>query len=129
MRILIVDDEEDTRRFIADLLSGAGYEVETASDGLEAMAALHLSRFDAVLLDLMMPRVDGYQVLRYLSDDWSTAPVPVIVVSCRQDEESRSYTKMFGSARHLRKPFEPRELLAALNDIDRGREEGVAKGA
>jgi DNA-binding response OmpR family regulator len=129
MNILIVDDEEDTRRFLVDLISGAGHRVETANDGLEAMAALQISRFDAVLLDLMMPRVDGYQVLRFLSDQWTPVPLPVIVISCRRDEESRSYSKMYGCARYLPKPFEPRALMAALQDIDRGREEGVAKGA
>lgn len=125
MKILAVDDEEDTLAFLKDLLTQAGHRVMTSSQGLEAMAAAQMEPFDVVLLDLMMPETDGYQVARFLSDNWNTSSIPVIVISCRRDEESKSFAKMFGCSRYLEKPFEPSQLLEALRDIDRGYGENV----
>jgi DNA-binding response OmpR family regulator len=90
MRILAVDDEEDTLQFLKDLLTQAGHRVVAVSKGLEAMAAAQVEPFDAILLDLMMPGTDGYEIARFLSDTWNTSDIPVIVISCRKDEESKS---------------------------------------
>jgi DNA-binding response OmpR family regulator len=125
MKILAVDDEEDTLLLLKDLLTEAGHRVVTASEGLEAMAAAQMEPFDAVLLDLMMPGTDGYQVARFLSDHWNTSSIPVIVITCRRDEESKSFAKIFGCVRYLEKPFEPAQLLEALRDIDSGHREEV----
>jgi DNA-binding response OmpR family regulator len=126
MRILVVDDEEDTLAFLKDLLAQAGHRVVTTSKGLEAMAAAQIEPFDVILLDLMMPGTDGYQVAQFLSENWNTSDIPVIVISCRRDNESKSFATMFGCARYLEKPFEPAQLLEALRDIDSGHREKVA---
>jgi DNA-binding response OmpR family regulator len=128
VRILAVDDEEDALRWVEDLLRQEGHQVVGVGSGLQALAALDMAQFDAMLLDLMMPEVDGYQVLRSISDHWANSRVPVVITSCRQDPESRSFAKIFGVSRYLEKPFEPRELLGALRDIDQGRGELVAQG-
>ena len=126
MKILAVDDEEDTLNFLRDLLTQEGHRVVTMSQGLEAMAAAQVEPFDVVLLDLMMPGTDGFQVARFLGDSWNASDLPVIVISCRRDEESKSFVKMFGCVRYLEKPFQPAELLEALRDIDSGHREKVA---
>jgi two-component system phosphate regulon response regulator PhoB len=126
MRILVVDDEEDTLAFLKDLLAQAGHRVVTTSKGLEAMAAAQIEPFDVILLDLMMPGTDGYQVSQFLSENWNTSDIPVIVISCRRDKESKSFATMFGCAGYLEKPFEPAQLLEALRDIDSGHREKVA---
>lgn len=126
MRILVVDDEEDTLAFLKDLLAQAGHRVVTTSKGLEAMAAAQIEPFDVILLDLMMPGTDGYQVAQFLSENWNTSDIPVIVISCRRDNESKSFATMFGCAGYLEKPFEPAQLLEALRDIDSGHREKVA---
>jgi DNA-binding response OmpR family regulator len=114
---------------LKDLLTQAGHEVATASSGLQALAAVQMIRFDAVLLDLMMPEVDGYQVIRSMTDHWVKRRVPVVVISCRRDSKSRSLAKVFGCSRYLEKPFRPEELLEVLREIDLGREETVPAGA
>jgi|SRR5579859_3755220 len=127
MRILAVDDEEDTRRFLTDLLTQEGHEVSTAATGLEALAAVQIHRFDVVLLDLMMPKVDGYQVIRTMTDHWVNSRVPVVILSSRSDAHSHSFARIFGCVQYLEKPFKPEALLEVLRDIDQGRQETVAR--
>ncbi len=128
MKILAVDDEKDALRWMEDLLSQEGHQVLGVTSGLQALAALEMAKFDVVLLDLMMPEVDGYQVLRSMTDHWVRSRVPVVITSCRRDARSRSFAKIFGVSRYLEKPFQPGELLEALRDIERGREELVPQG-
>jgi DNA-binding response OmpR family regulator len=123
-----VDDEEDALRWMEDLLKQEGHEVVGVGSGLQALAALDIAKFDVLLLDLMMPEVDGYQVLRSITDHWANSRVPVVITSCRQDPQSHSFAKILGVSRYLEKPFEAGELLGALRDIDQGRGELVAQG-
>jgi len=129
VKILAVDDEKDALQWMEDFLTQEGHQVLGVTSGLQALAALEIAKFDVVLLDLMMPEVDGYQVLRSMTDHWVKSRVPVVVTSCRRDSRSRSFAKVFGVSRYVEKPFQPRELLEALRDIDRGREELVPQGA
>lgn len=129
MNILAVDDEKDTLSFLKDLLSEAGHRVIAVPNGMQAIAAVQIEPVDVVLLDLMMPGTDGFEVARFLSENWNTYEIPVIVLSCRRDEESKSIAKIFGCVRYMEKPFDPAELLAALTDIDRGQRDRVPVGA
>ena len=128
MRILAVDDEKDALQWLEDLLTQEGHQVLGVTSGLQALAALDLAKFDVVLLDLMMPDVDGYQVLRSMTEHWVNLRVPVAITSCRRDPRSRSFARVFGVKKYLEKPFHPKDLLQALQDIDRGREELVPMG-
>jgi DNA-binding response OmpR family regulator len=127
LRILAVDDEADTRRFLTDLLTQEGHEVSTASTGLEALVVIQIHPFDVVLLDLMMPGVDGFQVIRMITDHWVNRRVPVVIMSSRRDAHSRSFARIFGCVQYLDKPFKPEALLEVLRDIDQGRQEAVAR--
>lgn len=115
MKILAVDDEADTRRLYHDLLGASGHHVVTARDAVEAMTHLHLGGYDLILLDLMMPGIDGAQFAQYLSGHWNTFEIPVLVVSCRSDPESRSWTSLQGCRGYLQKPFSPSDLLEAVH--------------
>jgi two-component system OmpR family response regulator len=123
-----VDDEEDALQWMQDFLTQEGHQVVGVESGLQALAALDVGKFDVMLLDLMMPEVDGYQVLRSMTDHWVNSRVPVVITSCRRDPRSRSFAKIFGVSRYLEKPFEPRQLMEALRDIDEGREELAEQG-
>jgi DNA-binding response OmpR family regulator len=120
MNILAVDDEKDTRDFLRNLLTRETYRVSTASSALQAMALVQLERFDLVLVDLMMPGVDGHQLMQFLSSHWTTFDIPIIVLSCRTDAESKSCARIMGCASYIEKPFSPAELLDAIHDIDQG---------
>jgi DNA-binding response OmpR family regulator len=128
MNILAVDDEQDTRKFLDDLLTELGHRVVTAASAREAKGILQRESVDVVLLDLMMPGTDGFQFARYLSETWGILDVPVVVISCRRDEESKSCARIFGCVKYLEKPFDPTELIETLRDIDRGQTEKEAVG-
>ena len=120
-RILIVDDEPDTLRLVRDLLVQAHYSVTAASSSVEALMHIHLTKFDLILLDLMMPGIDGHQLAEHLSSHWDTFEIPVIVVSCRKDAESKFWAKEYGCVRYLEKPFSPAELLETVGEYTHGR--------
>lgn len=110
---LVVDDNADLRAYIADLLSPA-YEVATASDGRAALERIQSRVPDIVVSDVMMPRLDGFGLVRELRADPRTASVPVILLSARAGEESAIEGLDAGSDDYLVKPFSARELLARV---------------
>jgi two-component system phosphate regulon response regulator OmpR len=120
MKILVVDDEKDARSLLKDLLSQAGHRVTAAESAIEAMALVQLESFDLAILDLMMPGVDGFQLTQFMSSNWNTFEIPMIVTSCRTDKESKSWARMCGCRRYLEKPFSPGELLDAVREMDQG---------
>ncbi|HLY10916.1 MAG TPA: response regulator [Planctomycetota bacterium] len=115
MNILLVDDERDVRTLIHDLLVPAGHSVTMASSVLEAIVHVELRRFDLVLLDLMMPGIDGFQFAEFMSSHWNTFETPVLILSCRKDPESRSLARIYNCVGYLEKPFGPAELLDAVH--------------
>ena len=113
-RILVVDDEELNRILLATNLQESGYTVETAEDGLQALQLLRTGQFDAVLLDLIMPRMDGYQVLAEMRGDDRLRRIPVIVISSMDDMESIVRCIEMGATDYLAKPFNPVLLHARI---------------
>jgi PAS domain S-box-containing protein len=113
VRILVVDDNADLRDYIVNLL-GEQYEVETADDGLAALEAARLHKPALVLSDVMMPRLDGFGLLRRLRADPTLRDVPVILLSARAGEESTIEGLEAGADDYLVKPFAARELLARV---------------
>ena len=124
-RVLVADDNVDMRRYIERLLSGQ-YQVEAVPDGEAALAVVRQRIPDLILTDEMMPRLDGFGLLRALRCDPRMARVPVILLSARADEESRVEGMEAGADAYLVKPFSAKELLArvgALVQITRMRRE------
>ena len=110
-RILVIDDEENVRRFLQQILSKAGYSVVTASDGREALNKLVHSNFNLVLLDIRMPGLDGFQTLEQIRE---RSGIPVIMLSRIVDVITVSDTLGLGADDYVRKPFRRLELLARI---------------
>ena len=113
-RILVADDDEDVRIIVAKILRGTGFEVETAVTGREALDKLSEKRPDLLILDLMMPEVDGWEVLEEIKDH---EPPPVVVLTARDDYDSFARAVRAGAAAHLVKPFRFQELVATCHSI------------
>jgi signal transduction histidine kinase len=112
-RVLVADDNADMRGYIARLL-GDRWEVEAVSDGIQAMEAATTRRPDVIVADIMMPGLDGFELLRALRADERTRTVPVILLSARAGEEARVDGLQAGADDYLVKPFSARELIARV---------------
>jgi DNA-binding response OmpR family regulator len=108
--ILSVDDEHDVTDLIRFHLTKAGLEVITAASGREALAAIAQRRPDLVLLDLMLPDIDGFGVCEILRRDPATASLPVIILTAWATTDARNLGLDLGALDYLTKPFSPREL-------------------
>ena len=113
-RILVIEDTEDNRQIIRDLLTSAGYELIEAEDGASgvAMAARHLP--DLILMDIQLPVMDGYEATRRIKADPATAHIPVIAVTSYALSGDEAKTREAGCDAYIAKPFSPRELLAKV---------------
>ena len=113
-KILLVDDNADMRDYVRRLLIHQGYQVETAMDGMVALAMVRRQVPDLVLTDVMMPQLDGFGLLRELRSDPMTQEVPIVLLSARAGEEARIEGLAAGADDYLTKPFSARELLARV---------------
>jgi diguanylate cyclase (GGDEF)-like protein len=114
VRILIVDDDPDIRTFLEVTLSLSGYEVAQARDGEEAFAQAVATGPDLVLMDVMMPRVDGFEALRRLRADGRTSDIPVIMVTAKAQAADKVSGLAEGADDYVTKPFDPDELIARV---------------
>ena len=122
LRVLLVGDCADDREMYAEFLAGRGYVIATASDGEEAVHLALKGRFDAILLDMALPKLDGIGVLMLLRSYPKTRRVPVITLSARTGEEARSAATDAGANLVLEKPCTPEELETVLRVyLERGR--------
>ena len=118
MRILVVEDQDSIRRMIEALVGARGYEVTAVSTGTKAIDVATTDPPDMVLLDLMIPGYDGFEVCRRLRNDPGTKAVPILVISALDDPESRAKAATAGATAYYTKPFSP---IALLKEIDRHR--------
>ena len=116
-RILLADDNADLRSYIGRLLTDRGYEVEAAVDGMAALELARASRPDLLITDVMMPRLDGFGLLRALRADPELRDLPVVMLSARAGEEAKVEGLDAGADDYLIKPFSARELLARVSAI------------
>ena len=129
-RVLLADDNADLRDYAARLLRQRGWDVEAVSDGAAAIDAIRCHPPDLVLSDVMMPRMDGFELLRALRSDPTTTTIPVILLSARAGEEAKVEGLDFGADDYLIKPFSARELLARVGahlTLARARARAVAE--
>jgi DNA-binding response OmpR family regulator len=113
-RVLVVDDDDDIRLLLQELLSGAGYRVETAEDGRAALRVFHENPTDIVILDLSMPDLDGFETLERLRD---LSDVPVILLTARSGEIDKVRGFRAGADDYVVKPFGRQELLARIEAL------------
>jgi DNA-binding response OmpR family regulator len=126
-KILVVDDEADILHFLELVLRERGYDVLTAANGRQAVELAREARPDLVLLDIMMPQMDGWEVLKLLRVDDVTAGIPVAMVSARTDPKDRVQGLQEGAADYICKPFSLDDLLAKVDAIFA--QSNTAKGA
>ena len=124
MKILIVDDEEAIRKLVRKYAEFAGYEVAEAGDGMEAVLLCREHSYDCVIMDIMMPELDGFSACREIR---KTSSVPIILLSARGEEYDKINGFEFGADDYVVKPFSPRELMlrvdAVLRRVKTGKEE------
>ena len=116
-RILLVDDEPDLVQTVIVRLEASGYEVVPAYDGQQALILFKQSKPDLVILDLMLPRLDGYKVCRLLKFGERTRNVPVLILSARTQREDVNLAKECGANAYLTKPFEAKVLLEKIREL------------
>ena len=116
-KILIVDDEDDILHFLDLVLREKGYEVATATGGQEALTKAQLMRPDLILLDIMMPQMDGWEVLKLLRVDEETAAIPVAMLSARTEARDRVQGLQEGAVDYICKPFSLQELVGKIEAI------------
>lgn len=113
-RILIVDDEEKIREVIKEYAEFEGYTTTLASDGMEAVNICKTNDFDAIIMDIMMPKLDGYSACKEIK---KTKDIPVLMLSARGEEYDKLFGFEIGIDDYVVKPFSPKEIMARLNVI------------
>jgi two-component system phosphate regulon response regulator PhoB len=116
-KVLVVDDEPDAIELVAFNLAKAGMTVVTAEDGVDALAKARETLPDAIVLDVMLPGMDGLEVCRTLRRDPKTATIPVIMVTAKGAEVDRILGLELGADDYLTKPFSPRELVLRIKKM------------
>jgi two-component system chemotaxis sensor kinase CheA len=116
-RVLVVDDSISIRKYVQRFLDRTGYEVEVASDGLEAITVMGRLKFDVVITDLEMPVMHGYDLMVEMRKSPEHMNIPIIVLTSRAGEKHRLKALEMGAQDYLVKPFEEREMLGALKKL------------
>jgi DNA-binding NtrC family response regulator len=114
-RVLVVDDEDALRTVLGNELSGEGYEVDTASDGDEAISKVQNKKFDLLLLDIKMPKVDGFEVLRFVKKNMPA--MKVIMLTGFADLKNAIESKKLGAEDFVSKPYDLVDLLTTIERV------------
>jgi DNA-binding response OmpR family regulator len=116
-KILIVDDEPQINRMLNIRMKANGFDTLSAFDGEQALDLARVSRPDLIILDVMMPKMDGFEVCRRLKADATMKTIPVIMLSVKVDEGARDWAAVSGADDYLSKPFEAEELLEKIKKL------------
>jgi len=114
IKVMVIDDSNTIRKTTEAILKKAGYEVYTAADGFEAMALITDHRPDIIFVDIMMPRLDGYQTCTLIKNNRHFRETPVVMLSSKDGLFDRARGRIAGSEQHINKPFTQDELIAAI---------------
>lgn len=114
---MVVDDEKDILDFFTVFLKQKSYEVIVANSGEEALTLAHTEKPDMIFLDIMMPKMDGWEVLKLLKLDEETSQIPVAMLSARTEAKDKVRGLQEGAVDYICKPFSPRELLKKIEAI------------
>jgi len=115
-RILVVEDQEDNRQILRDLLTSVGYELIEAEDGEQAVFAAAAHRPDLILMDIQMPVLDGYEATRRIKADPALRAIPIIVVTSYALSGDEDKARAAGCDDYVTKPYSPRALLAKVRE-------------
>jgi len=115
-RILVVEDTEDNRQIMRDLLSSAGYDLIEAQDGAEGVAVAKSQRPDLILMDIQLPVLDGYEATRRIKADPALSHIPIIAVTSYALSGDEAKTRAAGCDGYVAKPFSPRQLLQKVRE-------------
>ncbi|RPI97270.1 MAG: response regulator, partial [Chloroflexi bacterium] len=129
-KILIVDDDVDTLRLVGLMLQRQGYQIVAANNGHQALTMAQSEKPDLILLDVMMPDMDGYEVTRRLRGSATTSSIPIIMFTAKSQVDDKVTGFDVGADDYLTKPTQPRELFAHVKAVlARGRKGGAAASA
>lgn len=109
-KVLLVEDEKNIILGVSTCLEAVSYDVHVEEDGEKALKYVENEKPDIILLDLMLPKVDGFEVCRVLKDDEKTRDIPIIVLTALAGEEDRQRVMEMGADSYMTKPFRPQEL-------------------
>jgi len=113
-RILVVEDQEDNRQIIRDMLAATDYEMTEAEDGEQALAAVAMERPDLILMDIPLPIMGGYEAVRLLKADPALRSIPIIAVASYDLNGDEEKARAAGCDDYVPKPYSPHELLAKI---------------
>jgi len=125
--VLVVEDEADVAEMIRYNLGKEGYDVRLASNGIDALRQVKEAKPDVILLDIMVPHLNGWEICRRLKQDRETVAIPVIMVTGRVEEGDKVLGFEMGADDYVTKPFSPRELLARVRAVTRRGRSGEAE--
>ncbi len=117
LSVLVVDDEADLAELVSYNLSREGFAVESASDGREALTKIRDKKYDLLILDLMLPGIQGMELCRLLRKDPATAGLPIIMLTAKGEEVDKVLGLEMGADDYITKPFSPRELIARVKAV------------
>uniref|UniRef100_B8HSJ8 Response regulator receiver protein n=1 Tax=Cyanothece sp. (strain PCC 7425 / ATCC 29141) TaxID=395961 RepID=B8HSJ8_CYAP4 len=115
--VMIVDDSPTLRAMIAEALVKEGLQIVEACDGLDAKEKIQLSCPDLVIMDIVMPRMNGYELCRWLKNEFADQRIPVIMCTTKSEEFDRHWGMKQGGDAYITKPFEPAELMAKVKEL------------
>ena len=116
-KVLVVEDTEDNRQILRDLLSAAGYDIVEAHDGAQGVAKASEHKPDLILMDNQMPLMDGYEATRRIKADPALKSIPVIAVTSYALSGDEEKTRDAGCDGYIAKPFSPRQMLAKVREV------------
>jgi DNA-binding response OmpR family regulator len=116
-KILITEDEHELRQILKESMEKAGYEVVTASNGREAVECVNVEAPDVVLMDVMMPEMNGFEALRKIKENPATAHIPVVMLTGLDDDANTTKGWKMGTSLYLKKPFVPGQLISYIKLI------------
>lgn len=120
-KVLIVDDSNTLREMIAGLLQSSGMTIDVASNGVEALKKIAVDAPDLVVMDIVMPEMNGYELCRNIKSDPKTESVPVVMCSSKSEEFDRYWGMKQGADAYIAKPFAPADLVGTVKQLLRGK--------
>lgn len=116
-KVLLVEDEKNVILSVKACIDAGGYRVDVVEDGEEALNYVRKENPDIILLDLLLPKLDGFEVLKVIKNDPDTKEIPVIVLTAKAEEESRQRALSLGADGYMTKPFRPLELWDGIKNF------------